>query len=654
MKRHICLQNRYNSQTKLIKEYFLSSQNVQLLIILKLVLIKILIQFHGIAMKKIQIIFVLVYLIVSNSLALADGDQAKILYEINVLNHQDDLFHVTVYTEGLTEENNIYNLPSTVPGTYSVLDFGRFMKSFEAFDIDGNTLPVEQISIDRWEISNSDRLAKLVYDIEDSFDSDIDSNKVLPMGGTGINDDFIVLNTFGVLGYFEGLQSVPSKLKIDYDTSWTVGTSLTKDDEGYYTADTYDYLADNPILMGDLTTASTTVNDIKVGVYVYCPDTSVTAGKVLQVADALLQSSAGFIGYSPVTHYNFLMCLLDPETFQKVGFLGAGALEHSYSSLFVYPVHGNLLAGLQDDMAHEFLHILTPLNLHSNIIEPFNFITPTASEHLWLYEGVTEWASDIMQLRGGLISIEDYLERFSEKINYSGHFRNDISLTELSRDVYSEAITMQFLNIYQKGAITAALLDIRLLELSNGKKGLRDVFLELLDEYGKNKPFPEDEFFDIFIDHTYPEIEQFIDDYIKDTKLLPYEEYMKKLGFKYIAERVSKDTTPVLGVQIGLNEKQQLVIMSVSEETENAGLKTGDIPLKVLGVEVSMSTAREIFGKIHTMKAGDDVDMVVQRGDEEVELNITLQQRMDRDIFENMKDLREEQQMLREAWTKNL
>lgn len=605
-------------------------------------------------MKKLQIIFALVYLIVSSSFAFADDDQAKIFYEINVSNHQDDLFHVTVYTEGLTEENNIYNLPATVPGTYSVLNFGRFMKSFDAFDKDGNTLPVEQISTDRWEISGADKLAKLVYDIEDTFDSDIDSNRVMPMGGTGINDNFIVLNTFGVLGYFEGLQSTPLKLKLDYDTSWTVGTSLTKDEDGYFTANTYDYLADNPILMGDLTMASTTVNDIKVGVYVYCPDTSVTAGKVLQVADALLQSSAGFIGYSPVTHYNFLMCLLDPETFQSVGFLGAGALEHSYSSLFVYPVHGNLLTGLQDDMAHEFLHILTPLNLHSNIIEPFNFITPTASEHLWLYEGVTEWESDIMQLRGGLISIEDYLKRFSEKINHSEHFRKDLSLTELSRDVYSETITLQYINIYEKGAITAALLDIRLLELSNGKKGLREVFLELLDEYGKNKPFPEDEFFDIFVDHTYPEIELFIDDYINGTEPLPYQEYMAKLGFKYIGERISENPAPVLGVQIGINEKQQIVFMSVSEEGTKAGLKVGDIPLKVLGIDVGMGTAREIFGKIRSMNVGDKVDMFVQRGDEEVELNITLQQRMDKHIFEDMKDLTEEQQMLRDAWTRNL
>ena len=62
---------------------------------------------------------------------------------------------------------------------------------------------------------------------------------------------------------------------------------------------------------------------------------------------------------------------------------------------------------------------------------------------------------------------------------------------------------MQFLNFYNKGAVTAALLDIRLLELSGGKRGLREVYLELLNKYGKDKPFPEDDFFQIFVDMTY-------------------------------------------------------------------------------------------------------------------------------------------------------
>ena len=63
-----------------------------------------------------------------------------------------------------------------------------------------------------------------------------------------------------------------------------------------------------------------------------------------------------------------------------------------------------------DIAAHEFFHIVTPLNIHSEIIEHFNFVTPVPSRHLWLYEGTTEWAAHAMQLRAGLKTPEAYLQ----------------------------------------------------------------------------------------------------------------------------------------------------------------------------------------------------------------------------------------------------
>ena len=608
----------------------------------------------GIFMKRFSYLIVLFSFINCGIVVIANPDPPQVTYEVNVLNYQDDLFHITVYTEGLNEENNIYNLPATVPGTYSLLNFGRFVTTFAAFDKDENPLEVEQISTNRWQISDIENLAKIIYDIEDTFDADIAEQHVIPMAGTGINEDYIVLNTFGVIGYFEDLQSLPVKMKLEYNPDWTIGTSLQLDDDGYYTAESYDYFADSPILLGELTVATTKVNDIEVGVYVYSPNDSKNAAGTLEIADTLLQAIGEFIGYSPVTHYNYLICFLDEQTFQEIGFLGAGALEHSYSSLFVYPGFGNFGKGIQDDMAHEFLHILTPLNLHSSIIEPFNFETPTAPEHLWLYEGVTEWGSDISQMRGGLITTDHYLKKLSNKITNSEHFRQNISLVDLSLDSYSDVITMEFLNFYEKGAVTAAMLDIRLLELSNGTRGLREVFLDLLEQYGKNKPFPEDEFFEIFVENSFPEIAVFIEDYIKGTKTLPYQEYMAKLGFNYIQERPSEDSHPSLGIQMGMNDHQQLTIIGLDENAGNSELKVGDVPLKILDIDVNMENARQIFGKLNSMNVGETVNVLVLRGDEEIEVNVTLQQRMDKNIFEEMENPSEEQLQLREAWSKNL
>lgn len=234
---------------------------------------------------------------------------------------------------------------------------------------------------------------------------------------------------------------------------------------------------------------------------------------------------------------------------------------------------------------------------------------------------MTEWASDIMQLRGGLITIEEYMNRISEKAATNDHFRQDISLTDLSCGVYSETITIQFLNFYNKGAIIAALLDIRLLELSNGKRGLREVFIKLLNEYGKYKPFPDNKFFDIFFASAYPEIEQFINDYNKGTKPLPLKEFLAKIGCSYIAERPSGDPHPVFGLKMGMNDKLELTLIGISAEGRKSGLREGDILFKVLGEVIHMQLARKLLGQISSMKVGE---VVVKRGDKEVLIKIPL------------------------------
>jgi predicted metalloprotease with PDZ domain len=607
-------------------------------------------------MKNTIISLSLIIIISINYQSIAQTDsEVDIIYNVDVTNHQDDLFHVTVIVSGLSQKNNVYNFASTTPGTYSIMDFGRFVKSFKAFDGKGNELSTERLSSNRWEINYAEKLSKLVYDVEDTFDAEYTENKVYPMAGTGIEEEFIVLNTFGVFGYFEGLQSHPSQVKIDYNPDWIVGTALLPNIEGYYEAETFDHLADSPFLLGELTVASTKVNDMDVGVYVYAADTTITAESMLEAADEILQAAGEFVGYSPVTHYKFLFCLTDMETFQRNNFNAAGALEHSYSSLYVQPGgrHG-VSQGVRNEIAHEFMHILTPLNLHSNIIQPFNFIVPTASEHIWLYEGVTEWNADIMQLRTGLISIGEYLGIISEKLTFNDRFDKEVSLSQLSLEAYNTDVINEFLNFYHRGAVTAAMLDIKLLELSNGTRGLREVFLELLKTYGKNKPFPEDEFFEVIVEITYPEIEQFINDYIKGAEPLPYIEYMEMLGFKYVAEVPSEDTRPTMGFALGRNENGELMTLNVSDRGKENGVQEGDVLLKVLGQDFNMQTARSIVQEVWAMNIGDSCDIVIKRDEEEIELTPVLWQRTDRHVFEEIENLTEEQKFLRDVWSRNL
>src|SRR4030095_5497772 len=58
-------------------------------------------------------------------------------YSIDLNRRADDLFHVTLRVTGLGPDNAIYQFASTAPGTYQVMNIGRYVKAFLAYDAHG-------------------------------------------------------------------------------------------------------------------------------------------------------------------------------------------------------------------------------------------------------------------------------------------------------------------------------------------------------------------------------------------------------------------------------------------------------------------------------------------------------------------------------------
>ena len=66
----------------------------------------------------------------------------------------------------------------------------------------------------------------------------------------------------------------------------------------------------------------------------------------------------------------------------------------------------------------------------------------------------------------------------------------------MSLESYSAKGQQEWGNIYQRGAIVAGLLDLEILSRSQGRRGLREVLLELASTYGPDTAFGEAGFFD--------------------------------------------------------------------------------------------------------------------------------------------------------------
>lgn len=468
-------------------------------------------------------------------------------YKIDLNNRADDRFKVSFFAKGLTESNNIFQFPVTVPGTYRILDFGRFVADFRAYDENDNQLNVSQVSNSQWKLESPEDVYRIDFEINETWDTPVQENQIARMAGTSLESNHVLLNTFGVLGYPTGLKNRDFYIELDFPEDWTVGTSLTKTNEGYYWAQNYDYLVDSPILLGEISRVSLTVDNTDINIYTYSEKGMVHSSDMADDLKEVIEDASEFLEVLPVDRYSFLY-LFEGEK-------SSGALEHSFSSVYVmgeylYSDYGDILKSIA---AHEFFHVVVPLNIHSEVIENFNFADPTPSEHLWLYEGVTEWASDFMQFRNGSMNIDELFNQFAIKIGKDAEYDPSYSLSQISLTSYTQAGGFQFGNVYNRGSMAAALLDIRLLELSKGEKGLRELILELIDTYGPDNAFPDSKFFEILVEMTYPEIEEFINKHIKGSEPLPYEDYFNNIGINY------DPTTNDFSVNPQMTDSQELL-----------------------------------------------------------------------------------------------
>lgn len=501
---------------------------------------------------------------------------------------KDDMIPVAVDVPDIQTESITYYLPKIVPGTYSISDFGRFVEEFQAYDNTGKLLPVEKTSINGWTINNATTLSRITYWMNDTWDDKNRKNFLFEPGGTNIEDqEVFVLNTFGFIGYFEGMARQPFELSIKKPKGFYGSTSMrpvyTSDSLDRYQMPNYHDLADAPIMYNLPDTTWLEVGGADILVSVYAPKKSVESKMLAKNIAKVLEAQRKFLGGQiPVDKYAFLIYLFD-------GFGGSGyqgALEHSYSSLYFLPEIGgspemlNLLSQTVNDVAaHEFFHIVTPLNIHSEEIHRFDFINPKMSKHLWLYEGVTEYFAGLVLAQYGLTEEEEYIGVLREKVESSDDYQIDLPFTEMSKECLNK-YEDQYGNVYEKGALIGLSLDLLLLEQSQGKYRLMDLMQDLAKEYGKTKPFKDDELFDKIEEITgFPKVGDFFKKYVAGSKRLPLSASFELVGYEFAREKEVEAVT--LGnIGLGFDNKERLIVQDVSAINsfgKKMGYQEGDV-----------------------------------------------------------------------------
>lgn len=526
-----------------------------------------------------------------------------------------------------------FHMPSIIPGTYQYSNFGRFISDVKAFDKKGQPLVVAKEDANTWKIINGKQLDRITYLVDDTFDCE-EGKEVYPMAGTKIEkNEVYLLNLHAMVGYFKGGKEWAYRVTIDSPTNLvpfssmeSVSHTATQD---VFLADRYFNIIDDPILYTNDDSFSFTLDDIEVNLAVYSPKGVHKAADFKETLEEMMQAQKRFLGDANTTKsYDILLLLMSMEELQHYGGM-QGALEHHTSTTVVF-YEGldteSLKEYLVDVVSHEFFHTLTPLNVHSEQVHYFNYNEGVMSQHLWMYEGTTEYFANLFQVQQNIIDEDNFYGRMSDKISRAKRFDDNMPFTKMSTNIVDEPYQANYQNVYYKGALINMCLDIIIREQSGGTRGFLNVMQALAKKYGVDTPFTDNQLFDEIISMTFPEVGAFIETYIQGETPIPYKSYLERAGVT-ISETDKKlqsiimidPRTPFIAPKPNEDGSMDLAVKGLNNRLMEIGFQEGDLLRVFNGTKIpelsqeNMGALNMLFGASFSWMPDQKVTFEVER-----------------------------------------
>lgn len=618
-------------------------------------------------MKKTLIALAFVALLWnSNSMNAQTKKVAKeeIKVGIDLIDVKDDKVKVTVQAPLIKGTKVTYSIPKIVPGTYSEDNYGKYIEDFKAYDKKGGILVVNKTDDNTWAIENAQNLAKVTYWVNDTFDTEkggsFGTDVFSPTGTNILAGTNFMLNTHGFVGYFQDKKDTQYKVSVSHPENLWGATSMTDIDASktndVFVTSRYSELVENPIMYAKPDYTSFNVNGMEIQIVVFSPSGKVTAESITPDMKKMMTAQKTFLGeINSTKKYTVLLYLSSMKEDDAKGF---GALEHPTATTVVLPEMmplEELQKSMKDVVSHEFFHILTPLTVHSNEIHYFDYNAPKMSQHLWMYEGVTEYFANLFQINQGLIDEAEFYTRISDKISQSKSLDDTMPFTTMSANVLKSPYKEQYLNVYQKGALIGMCIDIIIREKSNGQRGILSLMQQLSKEYGISKPFNDDELFNKITSLTYPEVGEFLKTYVAGPTPIPYETFLGKVGVTKFADKKAgnvflKGQSPYITVNPETKEIMVLPNIELIDFYKKLDLKGGDILLSFNDKAYNLDNIYDLIAESQNWKENDSISIKIKRDGKEqlIQGKVTLPF----EEVEGMKATDVSKETLKNAWLK--
>lgn len=471
------------------------------------------------------------------------GQVSEVQFTVDMTQPESHEFKVTLSANVSPEAYIDFALPAWSPGYYQIMDFGKNVTTFQPKNASNESLRWVKFGDNTWRVYTAfTNTLKIEYNV-------VTPRAFVAAAYLDTNRAFI--KPAALFLYPLNKLDIPIKLTLIPKAGWSnVATGL--DGKGFsYQAPNYDILYDSPLLVGDLKELTPFTVKGKNHRFIGYNMGEFNGDLLMKDLQKLITAATDIFGDIPYNHYTFIG--IGP---------GQGGIEQLNSTAVSFTgksVEGPGRTRTLSFLTHEYFHHYNVKRIRPIELGPFDYSKPNRTNLLWVAEGLTVYYEDIIMNRAGLLSREDMLKNWGNKIAnlQKNEGRQKQTLAESSANTWEDGPfgkKGETVSYYEKGPVVGMLLDISIRSATSNKKSLDDVMRLLYNDFYKkqNRGFSDEEVLKACEKVAGVKLDKLFE-YIYSTNELDYTTPFNKIG-------INVDSSHSLSVSNNLTTVQKSII----------------------------------------------------------------------------------------------
>jgi len=533
---------------------------------------------------------------------------------------------------------------------YQVRNFAANVQDVRAAGTVGEPLPLVHTGTSEWRVAPAGACVVVEYDIHldngGPFGSQLDS-------GHGF------FNWAMVLMYSPSTRAQPMSLQLlDVPAGWGLHdihlmgeAPAGKVEQAVGLAPNYDALADSPAEVGVFQHFDFPLDGATYHIVVHGSPGDYDGAKLQELVRNIAHTETDWMADRPFDSYTILYHFPHGH--------GAGGMEHAYGTaidLNAEHINRSMLpvAGVT---AHEFFHLWNVKRIRPQSLEPIDYQGIMNTRALWFSEGLTSTVGGLMLSRAGIISERQYLDHVAGEISelQSRSAHRWQSVEESSLDAWFEGDAFyrtpeRSISYYNKGEVVGVLLDLRIRQLTGGRKSLRDLFHWMNENYAKRGLFFPDsagvqKAAEVVSGQSFAD---FFQNYVAGVRDLPYNENLSFVGLQ-LAQTTARYATAGFTTSSNLGGHPEVATVEPNSEAQRNGVVVGDRVVQLNGKPADSSFDYQLS----RMREGATVKIRLAGPAGDRNLKLKLVAREDQAfVLQDMPNATPEQQAHRAAWVR--